>query len=119
MSLRPFRSSERPVRRGIRSRCCTSTSPNCSGGKTLAEPGQAVLPGCRFEHLTVDDDAWFAAVSDIKNSANIGGPVAGEALVGPAKGVGSEDHIVELEDAIVGVRRLFLQDIESRPGGPP
>jgi len=53
---------------------------------------------------------------DVKNCANIGGPVAGEALVRPAKGVRSEDDIIELENGVVGVRRLLFEHIEPRAG---
>src|SRR6185437_11669602 len=84
--------------------------------ESLPELEQAVLPNRRFEHVAVDDDARRAAAHDVENGADVGGPVAGEALVRPAKRVRSEDHIVELEDGIAGVGRLCLQDIEYRAG---
>ena len=55
---------------------------------------------------------------DVKNGANVSGPVAGEALIRPAKRVRSEDHIVELEDWIVGIRRLLFEHIEPGPCDP-
>src|ERR1700722_10873492 len=88
------------------------------GSKALPELEQAVSPSRRFEHVAVDDHARLAAMLDVKNCANIGGPVAGEALVCPAKGMWSEDHIVELENGIVGVRRFLFEHVEPRAADP-
>src|SRR3984957_6563969 len=84
------------------------------GSKALPELEQAVSPSRRFEHVAVDDHARLAAMLDVKNRPNIGCPVAGEALVRPAKGMRSEDHIVELEKGIVGVRRLLFEHVKPR-----
>ena len=72
-----------------------------------------------MEDVAVDDYARLAAVLDVKDSANVCSPVACEALVRPAKRVRSENHIVEFEDGIVGVRRLLLEHVEPGAGDPP
>jgi hypothetical protein len=53
---------------------------------------------------------------DVQHRPDIGGAVACEALVSPAKRVRAKDHVVELENRIVRVRRLLFKHIEPSPG---
>src|ERR1700751_1021832 len=55
---------------------------------------------------------------DIENCANVGGSVASEALVSPAKRMRSEDHIVEFENGIISVWRLLFEHIKPSGGDP-
>ena len=52
----------------------------------------------------------------LQHRPDIGGPVAGEALVGPAQRMRRHDDIVELEDRLVGGQRLDLEHVEPGAG---
>ena len=55
---------------------------------------------------------------DVENRANVRSPVTGEALVRPAKGVRREDHVVELENGVVEVRRFLFEHVEPGARDP-
>src|ERR1700677_2788583 len=74
------------------------------------------LPRGRFQHRAIDDGAWRAPLLYVEHRPNVGGAVAGEALVGPAQRMRGENDVVELQDRIVGVGRLLLQNVEPGAG---
>ena len=69
--------------------------------KRCGEICKTLLPNRRCRARLVDDAARLAAVLDLEHRLDVGGAVAGKALVGPAKRMRRQDDIVELEDRIV------------------
>jgi hypothetical protein len=84
--------------------------------KPRSELGHSLLPLVRHQHALVDHEARLAAVLDIEHGAHVGRAVAREALVGPTKRVGRQDHVVQLQDRIVRIGRLLLQHVEPGAG---
>src|SRR5437868_11209546 len=60
----------------------------------------------QIQHLAIDHTAGRASVLDIDHRPDIGGAVAGKALVRPAQGMGRQNRIVELENRIARLGRL-------------
>ena len=42
----------------------------------------------------------------------------GETLIGPAQGMGRQDHIVQIEQRVVEGEGLDLEDVEAGAGDP-
>src|SRR5215471_16134217 len=87
--------------------------PIClSGAEAGPVVGQAPLPIRGFENRAVNDNTRLSTVLNIEDGLHIGGPVAGEALIGPAKRMRGEYDVIEFEDRIIGIRRLGFENIE-------
>jgi hypothetical protein len=80
-------------------------------------PQLACEPGT-VDHLPVDDAEWDPAPLNVQNRSDIGGAVAGKALVRLAQRMRRQDDIVELQQRVVGAGRFELENIQSRPGDP-
>src|ERR1043166_955327 len=90
--------------------------PASSRANAFGESLQPRFEARRFEYRTIDDPTRHATVLHFQRRRNVGGAVAGKALIGPAQRMGRQDHVVELQDRIGRIRRLSLQHVEPGAG---
>src|SRR4029077_19202788 len=57
--------------------------------------GHPALPALARQHRFVDHHPRLAAMLHLQHRLGIRGAIAGEALIGPAQGMGRQDHVVE------------------------
>jgi len=94
-----------------------------SGKSSSEAPGEVFEPGLEsgaFQHLAVHHAARHSPFITSRTASRRPHHCR-EALVGPAQRVGGGDHIVELEERVVGVGRFLLEHASSpapRSGRP-
>src|ERR671910_3505336 len=91
---------------------------SCPGARPRPSSGagsDALVPRRAVENLPVDDPGRDLPPLQSQHSPHVRRAVAGEALVGPAQGVGGDYDVVEGEQWLIRGGRFDLEHVEASP----